>query len=183
MQRSSTPPGTSPPNQSGFTLIELMVVVALVAILAMLATPSWTEIQTRAALRIAVNDFTASLELAKRRAPFLNTAVTVCPSSDGINCTDTPYELGWIVRTGPQANAANQVILQDVLPRQNFRLDTTNPANRRFTFLQNGRLASNFNGATLEACPADAGYASRTRMLTINRTGQITFSTPGACTI
>lgn len=173
----------SPSVQSGFTLIELMVVVALVAILATLATPSWTQMRVRAALRTAVNDFTSSLQFARSEAVRLNSPVTVCPSSDGANCTDTSYELGWIVRTGPQANAAGQIILQDTLPNRVFRLDSTAAAIRRFTYLPNGLPASNFNGATLEACPQDANLAVLTRMITINRAGRVTLSNPGVCTI
>lgn len=169
--------------QSGFTLIELMVVVALVAILAMLATPSWNEMRIRAALRTGVNDFTSSLQFARSEAVRLNSPVTVCPSNDGATCTNTPYEQGWIVRTGPQANAANQIVLQDTLPNRIFRLDSTAVAVRRFTYLPNGLPASNFNGATLEACPVDSHYAGLTRVITINRAGRITLSNPGACTI
>lgn len=178
-----------PPNtplrvhQTGFTLIELMVVVALVAILAMLATPSWTEMRIRNALRSSVNDFTSSLQFARSEAVRLNNPVTICPSSDGVNCTDTGYNLGWIVRTGPQANAANQIILQDTLPNALFRLDATTTATRRFTYLPNGLPASNFAGATLEVCPVNIQFSALTRVITVNRAGRITLSTPGNCSI
>lgn len=176
---SSLPSG----HQSGFTLIELMVVVALVAIVGMFAVPSWTEMRIRGSLRTAVNNFTASLQFARSEAARLKSPVTVCPSADGANCTDTSYELGWIVRTGPQTNAANQIIRQDTLPNNLFRLDATTANTRRFTFLPNGLPAGNFNGATLEACPADPHYAALTRAITINRAGEITLSTPGSCSI
>lgn len=169
--------------QSGFTLIELMVAVALVAILAMLATPSWNEMRIRAALRTGVNDLTSSLQFARSEAVRLNSPVTVCPSNDGATCTNTPFELGWIVRTGPQANAPGQIVLQDTLPNPLFRLNVTGAADSRFTYLPNGLPASNFNGVTLETCPMDAHHAGLTRAITINRAGRITLSNPGACTI
>lgn len=183
MQQSSSTRNSLSRHQLGFTLIELMVVVAMVAILAMLAGPSWTQMRIRAALRGGVNDFTASLEYARNQAGFLVTPVTVCPSSDGVNCTDTPYNLGWIVRTGLQANGANQIVLQDNQPSQTFRLDATNAANRRFTFLPNGDPASNFNGAVIEVCPVDNNYLALTRSIAIDRTGKRTLSNPGGCTI
>ncbi|MGS5087725.1 GspH/FimT family pseudopilin [Hydrogenophaga sp. A37] len=184
MSSKSMHPKTSPrARQAGFTLIELMVVVALVAILAMLATPSWTEMRIRNALRSSVNDFTSSLQFARSEAVRLNNPVTICPSSDGVNCTNTGYNLGWIVRTGPQANAAGQIILQDTLPNALFRLDATTAATRIFTFLPNGLPASNFAGATIQACPTDTHFAAMTRAITINRAGRITLSTPGSCSI
>jgi type IV fimbrial biogenesis protein FimT len=166
----------------GFTLIELMVVVAMVAILATLAAPSWTQIRIRSNIRSAVNDFTSSLYLARAEAVRLNVPVTVCPSDDGATCTATEYQLGWIVRTGNPADA-NQMILQDVIPRNFVQMDATAPAARNFTFLPNGRPASNFNGATLEACPDRDDMDHLVRQITINRTGRITLTSPNACAL
>jgi type IV fimbrial biogenesis protein FimT len=169
--------------QSGFTLIELMVVVALLAILAMLAVPSWTQIQTRNAVRAAVNDFSTSLQFARSEAVRTNLPVTVCASSDGVSCTDTEMQNGWIVRTGAQDNAAGQVILQDVLPRTLVQMDVTNPLNRRFTFLPNGSPAANFAGATMAVCPEAPDLLDLTRTLVINRAGRVNVASPGACPI
>ncbi len=170
-------------NQFGFTLIELMVVVALVAILATLAIPSWTQMRTRNAIRTAVNDFNSSLQFARSEAVRINTPVTLCPSDDGVTCTETEFQNGWIVRTGPQANDAAQLILQDTLPRTLIRIDATSAATRRFTYLPNGLPASNFAGATVEVCPTTPTFDYMVRVLTINRTGRITLSSPGVCSI
>ena len=170
-------------TQSGFTLIELMVVVAMVAILAMLAVPSWTQLQTRNAVRAAVNDFSTSLQFARSEAVRTNLPVTVCASSDGVNCTDTEMQDGWIVRTGPQVNAAGQVILQDVLPRTLVQMDTTAVANRRFTFLPNGSPAANFAGATMAVCPESPDFVDLTRTIVINRAGRANVASPGVCPI
>ncbi len=169
-------------SSSGFTLIELMVVVALVAVLAALASPSWIQMQVRNTVRTAVNDFTSSLHLARAEAVRLNIPVTVCPSSDGATCTATELQAGWIVRTGTPADA-NQRILQDIIPRNNIQMDATVPAARNFTFLPNGRPASNFNGSTIEACPTRPDMDHLVRRITINRTGRITLDSPNACAL
>lgn len=170
-------------NQFGFTLIELMVVVSLVAILATLAIPSWTQMRTRSAIRTAVNDFNASLQFARSEAVRINTSVTVCPSNNGITCTDSAFHSGWIVRTGPQANDAAQVVLQDTLPKTLVNIDATTADTRRFTYLPNGLPASNFAGATVQVCPHASGYDDMVRNITLNRTGRVTLSNPGACSI
>lgn len=176
-------PTSKPIEQLGFTLIELMVVIALVAILAALAVPSWTQVKTRNAVRTAVNDYILSMQFARSEAVRINSPVTICPSSDGVNCTASEFQNGWIVRTGPRTNDPAQIILQDTLPRVLVRLNTTAAATQRITFLPNGLPASNFAGATLEVCPSQPGFEDQVRRLTINRAGKITISSPGACAI
>lgn len=170
-------PARPPHNQSGFTLIELAVVIAMVAILAALAVPSWTQLRARNAIRATVNDFNLSLQFARSEAVRLNSPVTICPSSDGVNCTASDYHDGWIVRVGPAANAAGQQILQDVLPRTQVTFITNAPGT--FTFLPNGLPLTNFNdGASLEACPTAPGYETLGRRIVVNRTGRIRLESP-----
>lgn len=160
-----------------------MVVIALLAILATLATPSWIELRTRNTIRSAVNDFTTSVHLARSEAVRLNGAVTVCPSDDGANCTASPYHEGWIVKTGTADNVAGQTILQDILGKNGVRMDATTAATRAFTFLPNGRPASNFAGASLEVCAVPANLAHLTRRVVLNRGGRINLESPNACGI
>lgn len=170
-------------SHQGFTLVELMVVIALLAVITTLAVPSWLELRTRNTVRTAVNDFTSSLQLARSEAVRLNSAITVCPSNDGATCTATALHLGWIVKTGTAANDAGQTILQDVMGKNGVRMDATDPATRTFTFLPNGRPASAFAGATIEVCAVPADMQHLTRRVVINRTGRINLVSPNACSI
>lgn len=170
-------------RQHGFTLVEIMVTIALLAIITSLAAPSWTQIRVRNALRAATNDFTSSLYLARAEAVRLNTRVTICPSDDGANCTNTAFTEGWIVKTGTSNNEVTQVILQDMLPHGMVRMDATTAASRVFTFLPNGRPAGNFAGATVQVCPGNTEFDYLTRRLVINRPGRIRLESLDACSL
>src|SRR5690606_31245495 len=43
-------------HEGGLTLVELMVVIVLVAVIAMIATPSWRSLMARNAVRALTND-------------------------------------------------------------------------------------------------------------------------------
>lgn len=166
----------------GFTLVELMVVIAMIAILASLAAPSWRELLARNAIRSAVNDLGASLQYARSEAVRLNSPITVCASNDAINCANTGFENGWIVRTGAQVNdPVNQQLLQDTLPRNSVRMAGAGMTFPRLTFLPNGLPSNGFIGVTIAACPADADLNAITRTMVINRTGRIRLEQPGIC--
>lgn len=158
--------------QAGFTLIELIVVVAMVAIIAALATPSWNTMIVNNRIRAAVNDWTQSFYFARNEAIRQNVAVTICASSTGLDCTASGYELGWIVKTGLPA-ATTGTILQDTLPVNRATLTPNINAARAITFLPNGLPIGNFAGAHLVVRDFPAADNSLSKYICIARTGRL----------
>lgn len=90
-------PTVRPVRLRGFTLMELMVTVAVLAILASLAAPSFTAVINNNRLATQANDLVASLQLARMEAVRRNESVAVCRSADGATCAGTAGAwTGWL---------------------------------------------------------------------------------------
>lgn len=83
-----------PSGSLGFTLVELMVTVAVAAILMAIATPSLTSIINSNRLTSAANEMVATLQFARVEAVRQNRSVRVCASGNGTSCGGTG---SWLV--------------------------------------------------------------------------------------
>lgn len=72
----------------GFTLVELMVIVALVAIMAAIAVPSFTDFIRKNEIQAAADDITGLLQFARNQAINTRSSVTV---------TRDPANHKWVV--------------------------------------------------------------------------------------
>jgi type IV fimbrial biogenesis protein FimT len=70
-------------RNGGFTMIELMVVIAIVAILAAVAVPSFTESMARRRLEGVANELSADLQYAKSQAASVNANVALVTTAHG----------------------------------------------------------------------------------------------------
>ena len=87
-----------PSGSRGFTLIELMVAVALVAILSAVAAPSFSEMMVRSAIRSASSDLGSDLNLARAEAIRVGGRVSVCPrASPAAMACGSDWAQGWLV--------------------------------------------------------------------------------------
>lgn len=78
-----------PGSASGFSLIELMVTVALLAILLVLAVPSFQEMTNRNNLVSGTNEMIALLQSGRLEAVRRNKRVELCPTANGSTCSGT----------------------------------------------------------------------------------------------
>ena len=93
-------------RQKGFTLAELMVVSAIVAILLGIAIPSYKYISTSYRMSAEVNGLLGDLQYARGEALKEGNGVTACVSTNGLACTGgSNWNFGWIVFSDPNSNA------------------------------------------------------------------------------
>ncbi|GGK10903.1 GspH/FimT family protein [Luteimonas terricola] len=85
-------------TQPGFTLIELCMTLAVVAVVTALAAPSVTQARRDANALAVYHSTTSSLALARSLAVTRGHPVTLCPSDDGHSCTGgVDWSAGWIM--------------------------------------------------------------------------------------
>lgn len=85
-------------TQAGLTLIELMITVAIVAILIGISVPSFAKLGASQRMSAASHTVMASFNQARMRALATASQVVLCPSIDGQTCTGgLSWEKGWII--------------------------------------------------------------------------------------
>ena len=83
----------------GVSLVEMLMGVALLAILLKLAAPSFTEFVSKSRLTSSVSTLVADLNYARGEAILRNTPVIVCAKvANSSSCATTPnWQAGWVV--------------------------------------------------------------------------------------
>ncbi|WP_244857245.1 pilus assembly FimT family protein [Aromatoleum bremense] len=86
-------------HAEGFTLIEMMITLAVAAILLGLSVPSFKSLLENNRAASTANDLLASLQYARSEAVKRAKPAFLCPSTNGETCIDgdTDWHVGWIV--------------------------------------------------------------------------------------
>lgn len=171
----------------GISLVELMVTLAIVAVLAVIATPSYVGLTQRARLQAEANSLVNDLQFARSEAIKRGQPVSLCPSSNGTACNTTNtsnWEVGWIVfndvNGSGTTDSTNDVPLRvrAALPSgDTFR---PSPAASAVTYNRDGFATNLTNGTvTMTLHTAAPVNDSATRCVAINMVGRQVVQTKG----
>ncbi len=92
----------------GFTLVELMFGILMIAVLMALAVPSFRQYTASTRTSATSNNLAAALAVARSEALLRSTPVSVCGSNDQKTCIATPgtnWTSGWIAFTDASGTA------------------------------------------------------------------------------
>lgn len=155
-------------NQRGFTLIELMVTITVLAVLLGIGIPSFRSMIENNRIAAASNDLVSALQLARSEAIKRGIPVVLCASSDQSSCstaTSPVWINGWVARS--QAVATDPPFR--VWPTLRAGIAITNPGTVEFNGL----------GAASAVC-FNVTLGSLERSVNVGAAGRIA-SAPVAC--
>ncbi len=93
----------------GFSLIELLVTISIVAILGGVVAPGFTEFIRDNRQTSQLNTLIGSIHLSRGEAASRRQLITLCASSNASSCNTTHWENGWIIFTDSN-NSGNGII-------------------------------------------------------------------------
>lgn len=137
-------------RQTGFTLVELAIVLVIMGIVAQLALPQIKAMILKQQLRSAASELYITLALARSEAVKRNGDVTIEPVSG------TDWTSGWTVTASADGTTYN-LDAQDASLLEELtitgELDSTPPAS--VTYRRNGRIAAGATGLIFEIKTTD----------------------------
>lgn len=180
MRRISFHPGGTRrgyPPQAGFTLLELVITVAVLAIALGIAIPSFQGITNRNRLTGVTNELVAAVQLTRMEAIRRNARVTLCPSTDGAVCGGDNWMRSIVL--APDGTVVREFQFSGrgltIVPSSN--VDNGD----RISFGANGFARAGSNAANraggLRVCTTVLGAAENSRDVMIN-VARISVSTP-----
>lgn len=149
-------------NSNGFTIIELMLAITILATLASIGIPAFQNMTLNNRITTTSNGLLGALQLARSEAVTKRRAITVCPSNNQATCTASAWHEGIIVLDG--------VNIVRTLPAASTGVEILSAANQ-LTYQATGRLSAADPQFSIE----DArGVGSTSRVVCINLIGQVT---------
>lgn len=155
-------------RQSGFTLLELMVTIAVFAVIFGIAIPSFSSFIAAQRVRAASFDLNASLIQARSEATKRNTDVVIQQASGG-------WQNGWSVNIVGAPSGTPALGQHDVLPNTAVTaVDTAGNTVTSITLQGTGRQPAGSPAITFNFSPSPSINSVTSRCLMVDSSGKAT---------
>lgn len=167
-------------KKSGFTLLELLITVAMISIIMAFGIPAMQEFTQNDRLTTNINTLIGHLALARSEAVKRSQPVSICASNNTVSCAGN-WEDGWLIYVDANSNNAldgGEEILrvQQALDGGNTLTPTT--IGTQITYDYRGFVNAASVGS-LQLCDARSGPHGKT--VRITTTGRVRLETDSAC--
>jgi type IV fimbrial biogenesis protein FimT len=168
------------PRVSGFTVIELMFVLALAAVLLTIGAPALTTMVINNRISTAASDLMSDFTFARATAVARSQRVGICASDDQATCSGSSWGQGWIIYMDVNSNGdfdgAPETIVRVRDPLAAGMTVTPTPNTLGIVFRPSGPADA---ARTFQVCKS--GFVGRNVVL--NATGRaLSTPTSSACT-
>ena len=155
-------------KNQGFTILELMITLVIMAVLLAWGVPSFQEIIRQNRITTETNDFTTMLNLARSEAVKRGMTITVSSASGDDDWSDG-YSMA-VASTGEELRTAEALHSGGSL--------TSSGTKSSFSFNSQGYLTASTGAATLTMCQDNT---TKGRSISIAGTGRVSVSTITTC--
>lgn len=163
-------------RQNGFTIIELIICITIIAILLTIALPSFSNLLIENKVSSQVQKLTQTLQLSRTRAITNNIRVTICPIDKSTTCSkdwSTGYMSFIDINGDRQYNENDTIIFQHTENNKKITLNWRAFGHKRsLQWLATG--ITNHQNGSFEFCYE--GSPKKSRALFITKAGRIRFS-------
>lgn len=157
----------------GFTIIELMVAVALLAVMVVIGVPSFNSIINTNETAAKSNAFLSALKVARTEATKRRQDIIVCASNNQSDCASNNWSNGWIVfedADGGNDFDAGETIIDTYSLPAGFTVTRASAGPDQILFAATG-LSDSTVAQTFTVCKTNTTSG---RLLTIERSGLVT---------
>ena len=149
--------------ERGFTLIELMVTLVIVAILVGIAMPRFRSVSEQVNFTSVQQSLTSSLFLARSESVKRGVDVGVCASNDGQSCSNPRrrWNQGWIIYTDLNRNSVYNAGTDELLRYNEVELNLVIKwsHNRTIVFEADGSV-TDISSGSFKICDLGASTAT-----------------------
>ena len=165
-------------RNSGFTMLELLVTLAIAALVVTIGVPSFQGVLDNQRLTAASNELVTSFNFARSEAIKRVAYVSVCKSSDGFTCTPAAaWNAGWIVfanagvATPGTVDAGDEVIRVSPALEDTLSISPSGTIGNFVTFRPSGTAGTNVANMTGTLTVCDERGADEARGIVLQSSG------------